>query len=615
MQLIRVRPLVRVRSTAFALLVLLAIFMPGCLEAPPPGRAGVEESDDVEAVLAQVMPDEMWSVVETFSKIDRTSSSAGERQSAEHLKKALERLGVPHRLQEIRTYISVPVSASLEILAPEKFEVPVITPSFSTSTTGGGLRGEITYVGPRDPSIVTTRPRDFSGVDCRDQIVLLRGYPSPELIEMAERAGAVGAICIAPSPRWVNMIVSTIWGSPTPPEAERFPKIPIVTVNENDGARLELMSEKESVTALLRAETDTGWKSLPLLIAEIRGAIEPDRFVLIANHLDSWHEGVTDSATGNGSLLEVARVIHEHRDSLRRSLRVAWWPGHSTGRYAGSTWYADTMFDDLHDNGVAYMAIDSPGVRSATAIEAEGMFETKGFLESVLNARMGSEIKVIRDNRYNDESFWGIGVPSLTIYPAIPLGHPDRAKDAGGSAYGYWWHTTEDSLDKADRDLLVRDTRLYLALLWPLLTRETLPFDFGPVGRQMRDTVEAFAAAAGGRWDFGGTLRRIDRFEEAASALRSMAASAGGDVASRLNGAHMRISRAVNPVLYTCAGPFNHDPAVQFPLFPCLRDASRLGAIDPQSDEAGFIRIGLLRESNRVHRALDRATAIANDAL
>jgi hypothetical protein len=130
----------------------------------------------------------------------------------------------------------------------------------------------------------------------------------------------------------------------------------------------------------------------------------------------------------------------------------------------------------------------------------------------------------------------------------------------------------------------------------------------------MRDKVEAFAAAAGGRWDFGGTLRRIDRFEEAASALRSRAASAAGDAASRLNDAHMAISRAVNPVLYTCAGPFNHDPAVQFPLFPCLRDAARLGAIDPESDEAGFIRIGLLRESNRIHRALDRATAIANDA-
>ena len=37
--------------------------------------------------------------------------------------------------------------------------------------------------------------------------------------------------------------------------------------------------------------------------------------------------------------------------------------------------------------------------------------------------------------------------------------------------------------------------------------------------------------------------------------------------------------------------------------------------IDPESDEAGFLEVGLLRESNRVHRALDRAIAAANDAL
>jgi hypothetical protein len=50
-----------------------------------------------------------------------------------------------------------------------------------------------------------------------------------------------------------------------------------------------------------------------------------------------------------------------------------------------------------------------------------------------------------------------------------------------------------------------------------------------------------------------------------------------------------------------------------FPLFPCLRGAARLSAIDPVSDRAGFLKVGLLRESNRVHRALDRAIAAARE--
>ncbi len=600
----------RVEATvvASALQISLAILLAGCQQGPAPhtGEAGMD------AVLADVKADAMWPIVESFSEIDRTSSSVGERRAAEQLESALARFGVPYRMHEIRTYLSVPVSASLEMIAPERFGLSVITPSFSTSTTDGGLTAPLIYIGPRDPAVVTTRPEDFSGVDGRERIVLLRGYPSPELIEMAERAGAIGAVCIAPSPRLVNMIVSPVWGNPTPADAGKFPGIPIVTVNEKDGRRLEALLEEDTVTARLQARTDTAWKTIPLLVAEIRGTVEPERFVLIANHLDSWHEGVTDSATGNASLLEIARVVHEHRGSLRRSLRVAWWPGHSTGRYAGSTWYADHFFDDLHENGIAYMAIDSPGVRSATAIEPEGMFEAKEYLEAVLETQMGTRIGSIRSMRYNDESFWGIGLPSVTLYPAIPADHPDRAKDAGGSAYGYWWHTTEDSLDKADRDLLVRDTRLYLAVLWPLLTRESLPFNFGPVARQMREAVETLAKTAGDRWDFAPTIWRIDEFEKAILALQSRSVEATGENAARLNETFMAISRALNPVLYTCVGPYRHDPAFLLPLFPCLSDAERLGTIDANSDEAGFIRVGLLRESNRVHRALDRATGAAS---
>jgi hypothetical protein len=597
----------RVKRVAVGLPILLVLLASGC------ARESVAETDDagVEAVLAEVRADEMWSIVESFSRIDRTSSSAGERRAVAQLEQALERLGVPHRVHEIRAYISLPISASLEILSPEGFDVPAITPSFSTSTGRAGVEGLLTYVGPRDSSAVMTRPEDFAGVDVSGRIALLRGYPDPGPIERAQRAGAIGAICIAPSPRLVNMIASTVWGNPTPEDAERYPAVPIVTVNENDGQRLEALTRAGEVAARLRAETETGWKTLPLLIAEIRGAIEPERFVLIGNHIDSWHEGVTDSATGNGALLEIARVAHEHRASLRRSLRLAWWPGHSTGRYAGSTWYADNSFDDVHENGIAYMAIDSPGVRSATAIEAEGMFEAKAFLEAILEERMGGDTEALRNHRYNDESFWGVGLPSLTIYPVIPHGHADRAKDAGGSAYGYWWHTVEDSLDKADRDLLVRDTRLYLALLWPLLTRERLPFDFGPVARQMRARVEALAQRAGENWDFGPTLRRIDTFEDAVAALQQRPGAATGESVARFNAASMAISRALNPVLYTCAGPYHHDPALMFPLFPCLRDAERLSAIDPTSDHAEFLEVALLRESNRVHRALDRATAAA----
>ena len=74
----------------------------------------------------------------------------------------------------------------------------------------------------------------------------------------------------------------------------------------------------------------------------------------------------------------------------------------------------------------------------------------------------------------------------------------------------------------------------------------------------------------------------------------------------------MAVSRAINPVLFTIAGPFHHDPARQFPLFPGLGASAELADLEPTSEEAGFIKTELLRETNRIERALARATCIAS---
>ena len=574
--------------------------------------APASRAQSLDEVLDQVRLDEMWRLTEVFSELDRTSSTKGERQAAEYLEQQLEALGVPHHRYEVDSFLSIPISASLAVTVPESFDVSALVPAFSTSTASRVLAGELVYVGPTEPEIVTTRDEDFAGIDLEGRIALLRGYPSPELIYQSERAGAVGAVCIAPSPRLVNMIVSSVWGHPTREDAKRLPTIPIVSITETEGGRLESLTLQGEVRVELEAKTDTGWKKIPLVMVEIPGAVEPEKFVLIANHIDSWHEGVTDSATGNASLLELARVLNENRGGLRRSVRIAWWPGHSTGRYSGSTWYADNFYEDLYRNAVAYMAIDSPGVRSATELEPEGMWELKGFLEGVMRERTEFRGEINRSYRYNDEAMWGIGVPSLTVYPAIPLDSPDRAKDAGGSAYGYWWHTTEDSLDKADRDLLLRNTKIFMAMLWPLATQELLPFDFEPVVAQMEAQIGEYAQAAGDSWDFGPLLEIIEGFSVAAQQLKARSSSAQGDAVAAVNEDSMAVSRAINPVLFTIAGPFHQDPARQFPLFPGLSAATDLAGLDPTYEEAGFIKTELLRETNRIERALTRATCVAS---
>ena len=52
-----------------------------------------------------------------------------------------------------------------------------------------------------------------------------------------------------------------------------------------------------------------GWMRCLLPVVEIRGQEDPDEFLLVHGHYDSWYEGIGDNATGDAALLELARVL------------------------------------------------------------------------------------------------------------------------------------------------------------------------------------------------------------------------------------------------------------------------------------------------------------------
>ena len=69
--------------------------------------------------------------------------------------------------------------------------------------------------------------------------------------------------------------------------------------------------------------------------------------MLLHGHLDSWHVGIGDNATGDATLLELARVFGSTATSWSARCASPGGAGHSHGRYAGSTWYADAFALDL----------------------------------------------------------------------------------------------------------------------------------------------------------------------------------------------------------------------------------------------------------------------------
>ena len=136
-------------------------------------------------------------------------------------------------------------------------------------------------------------------------------------------------------------------------------------------------------------------------------------FVLLHGHLDSWHVGIGDNATGNATMLELARVFWQSRERLTRSLRIAWWSGHSHGRYAGSTWYADTFAIDLAHHCVAQVNCDSPGCRWADTYDGLNvMSEAEPFVDGVIRDTTGITPRMERPRACN-YSFSTIGLTSF----------------------------------------------------------------------------------------------------------------------------------------------------------------------------------------------------------
>jgi N-acetylated-alpha-linked acidic dipeptidase len=110
-----------------------------------------------------------------------------------------------------------------------------------------------------------------------------------------------------------------------------------------------------------------GWYRQKIPVVEIEGGREPEKLRPPARPLRFVGRRRRRQRDRRRDAARDRPRPRARRGELRRSVRIAWWPGHSTGRYAGSTWYADAFAIDLDENCVAQIDCDSPGCRWATS--------------------------------------------------------------------------------------------------------------------------------------------------------------------------------------------------------------------------------------------------------
>lgn len=560
------------------------------------------------AVLGAVSLDEPWALVESFSTFKREHPTDVNKGMDEVVSR-LRKYGVEVTVHEANLHLSLPGQARVEAKGQTFRAKP---PAYSLSVKEG-MAGKLVYIGAKHATAVSRMydrkvesTQEIANI-ARGKIVLCEGFANPGLVQQFEELGAIGVIGINPGVDIHWGICTSIWGTPDLDDLPRKPKIPAVAVNRQTGdALIEIANEGGEATIF--TELEEGWFISKLPEVFIKGTEEPEKYVFLHGHLDSWDVGVGDNATGDATMLEIARVLWLNRDKLKRSVRICWWPGHSTGRYAGSTWFSDNFALDLEQNAVASVNCDSPGCRWATEfINLCRMSETETFLADVIQEVAGKSIEGERPHRAGDYSFNNIGISS---YLMLSSTMPDVLREekgyytVGGCGGNIAWHTENDTLEIADKTILLRDIKVYLLAILRNANATILPFDWRATAKEFLVTIDGYQKKAGDKFNLSASRKAT---EALLAALESFYAdvAAGKIEPAEANAVIQDLARILVPLNFTREVRFRHDPALPVPPLPAIATAGELDRLDEKT--LGFALTQLVRGQNRLVSALRQA--------
>lgn len=540
--------------------------------------------------------------ISAISSFVRIAGSDEEAKAFGYIKEQVGKIGAETKLIHHDAYISMPESAKLLI---DGVEFLCQTHSMVPSTGAEGIQADIIYV----PGGKAKLPE----VDVRGKIVMIDGRAVEDPVRIVQKLGACGIIFIS-GENIYEMCISRVWGSPTQSDLADLPQIPVVSVTQATGDSIKAMIANGKISANLTTAVSTEWRQIPLLIAEIKSCDNPEKFVMLSGHVDSWHYGATDNAAANAVMLEIGRLAVENKAKLRRSLRLVFFSGHSQGRYAGSAWYSDNFWEELHNNCFLNINVDVLGCKGAEDVtKAVTMAEPKAVIAEVVKNITGADFNGKRYARHADQSFWGSGVSSAL---ASFSKQPAKVKEAGAfvqptggpAELGWWWHTPHDTLDKVDPDNLLRDARIFAAITMEFCSRPVIPLDFRAAVSEIEAILQDWQKQASDFFDLSVPIYRSKELKEYVDRLYACMpeATAPQNILEVFNNTLLKLGRILVQLNYTQGKIFENDKAVPQPPVPSLALIKDLATADEANRK--MLITELVRRRNYVAYALTQAT-------
>ena len=205
-------------------------------------------------------------------------------------------------------------------------------------------------------------------------------------------------------------------------------------------------------------------------VAEIRGSENPDEFVILGAHLDSWDLGTgsTDNGTGSMAVLEAARTLAKLNLKPKRTIRFLLFSGEEQGLY-GSQEYVRAHQKEL--DKISAVLVHDTGTGRVLSLGLHDNYQDREVVDRVL-APLGElkllEPRMARSFGTDHLSFDQAGVPGFFCIQ-------DRAE------YNLTHHSQSDTFDKAWKDELNQGAELLAAWAYntaqlpSLLPRRPLP--------------------------------------------------------------------------------------------------------------------------------------------
>ena len=297
------------------------------------------------------------------------------------------------------------------------------------------------------------------------------------LPEALEAAGAAGIIRSQWSEGWgVNKIFGT--------RAERAPVLDLSC--EAYGLVYRLAENGQEPVLRVNAEARfLGEVPVYNTIARIQGSAQPEEFVILGGHYDSWDgsSGTLDNGTGSVAVLEVMRILKAAVPNPRRTIIGALWNGEEQGLNGSRSFVEDhpeilerthTVFNSDHGTG------------PVTFIPMQGFAAAGGYfgdwlahVPSEYADQVTLEIPGSPESGGTDHaSFVCTGVPAFSFH--VGAGRTDDLP-MGTNRWDtsiYTWHTNRDSFDKIIFEDL-RDDAVMTAMLVYLASEdpERMPRD------------------------------------------------------------------------------------------------------------------------------------------